>query len=53
MTDTVALDRARQALEDHAWQDAYEAFTVVAADQGLSGEDLERLAEGPVDSASA
>jgi class 3 adenylate cyclase len=45
MTDTAALDRARQALDDHAWQDAYEAFALVAADQGLSGEDLERLAE--------
>jgi class 3 adenylate cyclase len=45
MTDTAALDRARQALEDHAWQDAYETFNLVAADHALSGEDLERLAE--------
>ena len=45
MTDTAALDRARQALKDHAWQEAFETFTLVAADRGLSGEDLERLAE--------
>ena len=38
------LDRARQALEDHAWEDAYEGLVKAEADEELTGEDLERLA---------
>ena len=37
------LERARKALEDHAWQDAYEGFASFGA--GLDGSDLERLGE--------
>ncbi len=44
MTETETLERARHALETHAWQQAYEAF-VALDEQGLSSEDLERLAE--------
>lgn len=44
MPDTATLDRARQALEDHAWQDAYDGFVEAATDEELTGEDLERLA---------
>ena len=45
MTDATTLERARQSLDAHAWQQAYEGF-VVARDAGdLSSEDLERLAE--------
>lgn len=44
MTETAILDRARQALEDHAWEDAYEALVKAEADEELTGEDLERLA---------
>jgi hypothetical protein len=44
VTDTTTLERARQSLEAHAWQQAYEGFA--SLDGGdLSGEDLERLAE--------
>jgi class 3 adenylate cyclase len=45
MTDTATLDRARKAMEDHAWKDAYEGYVQVAADGPLAGEDQERLAE--------
>jgi class 3 adenylate cyclase len=45
MADTVSLDRARQALEDHAWQDALDGFARIDAAEGLAGEDLERLAD--------
>lgn len=38
------LDRARQALEEHAWQDAYDAFVEAAAEKELPSEDLEQLA---------
>jgi len=44
MTETATLDRARQALKEHAWQDAYDGFTSHAG-EGLSGEDLELLGE--------
>ena len=44
MTDTT-LERARQALDEHAWQEAYEALASVADREDLSAEDLERLAE--------
>ena len=45
MTDTTTLERARQALDQHAWQEAYEALASIADRGGLSAEDLERLAE--------
>ena len=44
MTETETLERARHALEAHAWQQAYEGF-VALDEQGLSSEDLERLAQ--------
>ena len=44
MTETETLERARHALEAHAWQQAYEAFLALD-EQGLSSDDLERLAE--------
>ena len=44
MTETETLERARHALEAHAWQQAYEGFGALD-EQGLSGEDLERLAQ--------
>ena len=43
--DASTLGRARQALEDHAWQEAYEAFTSASAEGSLAGEEWERLAE--------
>jgi class 3 adenylate cyclase len=45
MTDADTLERAREALEAHAWQDAYEDLASVAAREDLDGENLERLAE--------
>ncbi|MGA9160990.1 MAG: adenylate/guanylate cyclase domain-containing protein [Actinomycetota bacterium] len=45
MTDTTTLERARHALDQHAWQEAYEALASIADRGGLSAEDLERLAE--------
>ena len=44
MTDAHTLDRARNALDAHAWQQAYEGFASLD-DGGLSSEDLGRLAE--------
>ena len=44
LTETETLERARHALEAHAWQQAYEAFLALD-EQGLSSDDLERLAE--------
>ena len=44
MTDTATLERARTALDEHAWVEAYEGFTSLG-DEPLSGEDLERLGE--------
>ena len=45
MTETETLEeRARHALEAHAWQQAFEGF-VALDEQGLSSEDLERLAQ--------
>ena len=46
MTDSTTLERARVALDAHAWQQAYEGF-VSLDDAGLSSEDLVRLAIGP------
>jgi class 3 adenylate cyclase len=45
MGDAGTLDRARQALEGHAWDDAYRTYSGAALEGALSGEDLERLAE--------
>ena len=45
MTDTTMLERARQALANHGWAEAYEAFASAAADQAMAGEDLEKLSE--------
>jgi hypothetical protein len=44
LTQTETLERARHALETHAWQQAYEAFVSLPY-QDLSSEDLDRLAE--------
>ncbi len=44
MSETETLERARLALEAHAWQQAYEGFAALD-EQGLSSEDVERLAE--------
>jgi class 3 adenylate cyclase len=41
MTET--LERARKALNDHAWQEAYEVFSSLG--DALAAEDLERLGE--------
>jgi len=44
VTDATTLERARQALDSHAWLQAYEGFA--SLDPGdLPSEDLERLAE--------
>lgn len=45
MTDTVYLDRARKALGEHAWREAYESFSALDADGSLRAEDLELLGE--------
>lgn len=45
MSETATLDRARQALQDHAWQDAYDGFVKAAADEELTAEDLELFGE--------
>ncbi len=45
MTDSAILERARQAVEDHAWDEAYEGYEEAADDGGLTGLDLERFAE--------
>jgi class 3 adenylate cyclase len=41
LTETSTLDRARKALETHAWQDAYDDFVQAAAEGSLAAEDLE------------
>lgn len=45
MTDTANLDRARKALGEHAWREAYESFSALDADGSLRAEDLELLGE--------
>jgi class 3 adenylate cyclase len=45
VADTGTLDRARKALNDHAWQDAYDLFVSQVERQELSAEDCERLGE--------
>jgi class 3 adenylate cyclase len=44
VTDAATLERARHALDAHAWQEAYEGFASLVH-RGLSSEDLGRLAE--------
>jgi class 3 adenylate cyclase len=43
--EPAALDRARKALEDHAWEQAYDAFVEADRQQALIPEDLELLAD--------
>ena len=45
MTDTDTLERAREAMEAHDWQGAYDGFVGASAAYELAGADLERLAE--------
>jgi class 3 adenylate cyclase len=45
MSDTATLDRARKALGEHAWREAYESLSALDADGSLRAEDLERLGE--------
>lgn len=45
MTHTANLDRARKALGEHAWREAYESFSALDADGSLRAEDLELLGE--------
>ena len=45
MTNPGTLDRARQALQDHAWQEAYEAFASIPADHRMDGDAFEHVAE--------
>jgi class 3 adenylate cyclase len=45
MADTQTLDHARKALQEHAWQEAYERFSLAADDERLGAEDLERFGE--------
>lgn len=35
MTDVTTLERARQALEDHAWADAYDGFVSASGERRL------------------
>ena len=43
MTDI--LDRARKALGEHAWPEAYDSFSALDAEGSLDPEDLEQLGE--------
>jgi hypothetical protein len=45
MVDTGTLRRARTALAEHAWDEAYELFAALAEHDQLDAGDLERLAE--------
>jgi class 3 adenylate cyclase len=45
VTNPGTLERARKALQDHAWQDAYQAFASLPVEHHLDGDDLERVAE--------
>jgi class 3 adenylate cyclase len=45
VSQTAALDRAREALDRHAWEDAYETLSAASEQRRLSGEELELLAE--------
>ena len=39
------LEEARDAIRRHAWREAFDLLTAIDASDGLSAEDLERLAE--------
>jgi len=43
--DPTTLERARKALEQHAWEEAYEGFASLARREDLDGENLQRLGE--------
>lgn len=45
LSDTQIRDDARKALEDHAWQDAYEGLVSLRDRGELTGEDWHRLGE--------
>jgi len=45
VSDIQIRDDARKALEEHAWQDAYEGLVSLRDRQDLSGEDWQRLGE--------
>jgi class 3 adenylate cyclase len=45
VSDTQIRDGARKALDDHAWQDAYDAFVSLRDRQELSGEDWARFGD--------
>jgi class 3 adenylate cyclase len=45
ITDPTALERARKALEDHAWHEAFDGFFEADRSGELAAEDLERLSE--------
>jgi class 3 adenylate cyclase len=45
VSDIQIRDDARRALEEHAWQDAYEGLVSLRDRQDLSGEDWQRLGE--------
>jgi class 3 adenylate cyclase len=45
LSDIQIRDDARRALEEHAWQDAYEGLVSLRDRQDLSGEDWQRLGE--------
>lgn len=45
MSDTQIRDDARRALDDHAWQDAYDALVSLRDRGELTGEDWHRLGE--------
>ena len=45
LLEPAAIDRARKALQDHTWDQAYEAFVEADRAQALGAEDLELLAD--------
>ena len=45
MIDTATLERARTALDEHAWSEAYAALSSLDHEGDLGGADLQRLGE--------
>jgi class 3 adenylate cyclase len=45
MSETATLERARTAMQEHAWADAFERLSSLDADRALRAEDLELLGE--------
>ena len=45
MSETATLERARTAMQEHAWADAFERLSSLDADEGLAAQDLELLGE--------